>query len=234
MKNLIPLLMVSFSFYACGIDDLKSAPVTGQSAQSTPGGQTPATTDTDKTNKSPAEPSFTSGASQDKPKQDPATPPAASPAPADDRPQVRSVTASGEPPQEPAAAPTDEPPFYVMVKGLKNNTGKICLSLFDKAEGFPDKKEAAIYAKCEVLANWKGKIALNNLVPGKAYAIAIFHDENSNELLDTKKIFGLDAPMEGFGFSKNPGLTIGAPDFEKISFKKGEFPAGMTLSLLYI
>lgn len=52
-------------------------------------------------------------------------------------------------------------------------------------------------------------------LPTGDYAIALIHDENSNNKLDTA--FGI--PLEGFGFSRNPVIRFGPP-----SFAAAEFP----------
>ncbi|RYZ88061.1 MAG: DUF2141 domain-containing protein, partial [Proteobacteria bacterium] len=43
------------------------------------------------------------------------------------------------------------------------------------------------------------------------YAIAIMHDEDGDHKLKT--VMGI--PREGFGFSNNPRVMVGAPKFEK-------------------
>jgi uncharacterized protein (DUF2141 family) len=51
-------------------------------------------------------------------------------------------------------------------------------------------------------------------LPSGTYAIALIHDENSNNKLDTS--FGL--PKEGFGFSRNPVIRFGPPKFSEAQF----------------
>ena len=51
-------------------------------------------------------------------------------------------------------------------------------------------------------------------VPSGTYAIALIHDENSNNKIDTS--FGL--PREGFGFSRNPVIRFGPPSFASAQF----------------
>ena len=46
------------------------------------------------------------------------------------------------------------------------------------------------------------------------YAIAVVHDENSNNKMD----MALFMPKEGFGFSRNPTITVGPPSFKSASF----------------
>lgn len=51
-------------------------------------------------------------------------------------------------------------------------------------------------------------------LPTGAYAIALIHDENGNNRLDTS--FGI--PREGFGFSRNPVIRFGPPKFAEAQF----------------
>ncbi len=53
-------------------------------------------------------------------------------------------------------------------------------------------------------------------VPFGQYAISVFHDVNQNQELDRRKVIGI--PSEPFGFSNNPGLLFGAPNFEQCVF----------------
>ena len=50
------------------------------------------------------------------------------------------------------------------------------------------------------------------------YAIAIFHDKNSNNKFDT--FFSI--PKEKFGFSNNARVFLGPPKFEDASFFVGQ------------
>jgi uncharacterized protein (DUF2141 family) len=52
---------------------------------------------------------------------------------------------------------------------------------------------------------------VHDLVPG-TYAVALFHDRNSNGFLD-KKALGI--PKEPYGFSNNASATFGPPSFER-------------------
>ncbi len=95
----------------------------------------------------------------------------------------------------------------VTVTNLKNETGQICFSLFDGPSGFPGKGEQAI-AKGFTRAD-RPTYTFHDLQPGR-YAVAIFHDEDSNGKLN-KGLLGI--PKEGFGFSNNPKILMGAPSF---------------------
>ena len=51
-------------------------------------------------------------------------------------------------------------------------------------------------------------------LPRGDYALAVIHDENGNNKLDT--IAGI--PREGFGFSRNPPILFGPPRFTAARF----------------
>jgi len=101
-------------------------------------------------------------------------------------------------------------------KELKNNKGNVLYLIFNDEEGFPDKnsksfKEGKIAAH---LAATEG-LYLEN-IPDGSYAVTAFHDENSNDKLDSG-LFGI--PKEGFAFSNNPRVLFGPPSFSKTKFK---------------
>jgi uncharacterized protein (DUF2141 family) len=99
----------------------------------------------------------------------------------------------------------------VAVTGLKNTQGRLCFSLFDGAEGFPSQGERAI-AKCHIsAAEPDPRVTFDGLQPGQ-YAVAAFHDANSDGILN-RGLMGI--PKEGFGFSNNPKILVGAPSFKR-------------------
>lgn len=57
-------------------------------------------------------------------------------------------------------------------------------------------------------------------VPVGTYAIASFHDANSNGKLDTM----MGMPKEGFAFSRNPPMKPRAPRFNEASFRSNGSP----------
>ncbi|HEX7781762.1 MAG TPA: DUF2141 domain-containing protein [Sphingobium sp.] len=112
------------------------------------------------------------------------------------------------------AAPPDLPqPLTVGVGGLRSARGllQICLTRlpdhFPDCAGDPDKRHFTI-----PVAQASG-MALGDLPPG-GYALAIIHDENSNNKLDT--FMGI--PKEGIGFSGNPSFHFGPPSFRAARF----------------
>jgi uncharacterized protein (DUF2141 family) len=107
-----------------------------------------------------------------------------------------------------------QPTLKLEISGLKNNKGFVLIAIFNSELGFPDKNELAV-KKIRIPAQ-VGKIIydVNDLVPG-TYAIALIHDENDNQRLDTG-LFGI--PKEGFCFSKGAMGTFGPPSFQAASF----------------
>ena len=97
----------------------------------------------------------------------------------------------------------------VSIKGLKNQKGQVCFSLFSSSRGFPSNKKRAIKAQCVKLKNGNVKLNIPSLIAG-TYALSMFHDKNGDGKLITN---GLGIPKEGFGFSRNPKVITGPPKF---------------------
>ena len=90
----------------------------------------------------------------------------------------------------------------ISVSNLKNEFGQICYSISGPVAQFPPKKEEALDSQCVNITGTTTEFLIEKVVFGNEYAISIFHDENFNGDLDTKKFLGLKVPKEGFGFSK--------------------------------
>lgn len=82
---------------------------------------------------------------------------------------------------------------------LRGGRGACYLALFASAEGFPRQTGQAVRTLRLPVSNSTASFSFENLPPG-AYALAVYHDENSNGELD-KNFFGL--PTERYGFSNN-------------------------------
>lgn len=114
-----------------------------------------------------------------------------------------------------------------LTSALRNRSGQICISIFNQEVGFPSQEEKSIAASCYNAAEFDEKKELNiDGLPFGNYAFAVFHDENMDKRLNTG-IFGI--PVEGFAFSNNPGLRIGAPSFQECAFL---FTEGLTTQRL--
>ena len=104
--------------------------------------------------------------------------------------------------------------IHVAIGGLRTDKGQVICSLYSSAEGFPkDDRKAMAHSKSSI-ANRHGDCQFSDIQPG-TYAIAVFHDENSNGRLDTKF---LGISREGVGASNNARGHFGPPSFHDASF----------------
>lgn len=107
----------------------------------------------------------------------------------------------------------------VEVTGLRNNNGYVLVSLFKDGVGFPDQAEKAVRKAKLGVYEKKATILFNDIEPGQ-YAIAILHDENGDQKMNTT---GLGLPKEGYGFSNNVIGAFGPPSFKRAGFQyKGD------------
>ncbi|MEL7083363.1 MAG: DUF2141 domain-containing protein [Cyanobacteria bacterium P01_A01_bin.3] len=98
----------------------------------------------------------------------------------------------------------------VTVNGFRTQEGQICLSLFDSEAGFPTGGERAVATQCVELEETTPAITFDLPVAGD-YAVAVFHDANGDGTLNVNM---LGIPREGFGFSRNPRISMRPPKFE--------------------
>ena len=99
--------------------------------------------------------------------------------------------------------------------------GQVCFTLFERSEGFPDNPEVIIANQCVAASdvaietdeaeNQPLSGTLEGLPLG-SFAVSILHDENEDQQIN-QGIFGI--PTEGFGFSRNPTIQTGAPEFQE-------------------
>lgn len=102
----------------------------------------------------------------------------------------------------------------VNVTGLHNDQGQVLISIYNQSEGFPKKPAKALRSE-RIKIKGGTAVATFALTPGD-YAIAVVHDENSNQDLDTNMV-GL--PKEGVGVSNNVKGFMGPPKYEDAKFK---------------
>ncbi|WP_109852932.1 DUF2141 domain-containing protein [Aquimarina sp. AU58] len=103
--------------------------------------------------------------------------------------------------------------ILVKVKGIKNYKGYIQVDIYKTNKGFPTSEEFAFKKLRFKVQKGENDLIINNLQHG-TYAIAIYHDENSNEKLDTNFI---GIPKEKTGVSNNPN-SRSIPSFSDARF----------------
>ncbi|MVM38142.1 DUF2141 domain-containing protein [Spirosoma sp. HMF3257] len=108
-------------------------------------------------------------------------------------------------------APSSKANLTIDIHNIRSQKGTVYIALFKPDSGFPEGKP--VEGK---KADIKGNSAQTtfSLEPGE-YAVAVFHDENSNGILD-KRLFGI--PKEPYGFSNNFRPRMSAPKFKDCQF----------------
>ncbi len=98
----------------------------------------------------------------------------------------------------------------IRVEGIESSQGTLQVALYNQKEYFL--KMEGIY-RAESIAAREGwtEFSMDDIPTGE-YAVAIFHDENENEELDTNWI---GIPKEPLGFSNARLKTFGPPRFEE-------------------
>jgi uncharacterized protein (DUF2141 family) len=92
--------------------------------------------------------------------------------------------------------------------------GKVMLALFRDQDNFPE-QSAAFQGIIEPADQETIRHTFSNLAPGH-YAIAAYHDLNSNGKLDRNF---LGVPTEPYAFSNNPSVKWSTPSFEEAALQ---------------
>lgn len=114
----------------------------------------------------------------------------------------------------------------IEVKGLRNQQGRVSLLLFNRKDGFPGDDKKALAAQMVDIKGDGANVTFDKLPRGE-YAVVLLHDENSNGKMDTS--FGF--PLEGFGASNDPRVTMRAPTFAQARFLLAGYEAEHTLAV---
>jgi uncharacterized protein (DUF2141 family) len=102
----------------------------------------------------------------------------------------------------------------VVVKGLRNNRGRVGCSLFNGPDGFPRHKKKEFRGMWTQKQDHVAVCAFPN-VPAGTYAVTVLDDTNENGKMDFN-LFGL--PKKGYGFSNDAKATLSPPSFSAASF----------------
>ncbi|MDA0240309.1 MAG: DUF2141 domain-containing protein [Proteobacteria bacterium] len=107
--------------------------------------------------------------------------------------------------------------LIVTVTDIRNDQGNIRLAVYNKADEFPRGER---FRGTDVAAR-KGSVQVEfKDIPPGIYALAIHHDENKDEEMNT---YFLGIPKEGYGFANDARVIFGPPTFEAASFSvKGD------------
>ena len=102
----------------------------------------------------------------------------------------------------------------IEVLGVPNSEGSIRVAVYNTSETFLSHDQ--VFKTGSVVAN-EGitHVSIDDLPDGQ-YAIALYHDVNGNDELDTN---WLGIPKEDVGFSNAKMKTFGPPKFKECAFK---------------
>jgi uncharacterized protein (DUF2141 family) len=106
--------------------------------------------------------------------------------------------------------PENEINFKLKVSGIKSQNGNIMVAVFKEKKDFLDETRAFLKISVPV-ADLTNNSLIPILLPQGTYAIAVFHDTNSNGKLDRNWFY---YPTEPFGFSNSASTNFGPPTFE--------------------
>ena len=113
----------------------------------------------------------------------------------------------------------------VEVQNVRVFKGTVYITLYRPGKDFPGGNSVD---DKQVNVGGRSVQALFSVEPGD-YAIAVYHDENSNGKMD-KRMFGI--PKEPYGFSNNFRPVMSAPRFSDCQFSVGDGNKVVRIKLL--
>ena len=110
-----------------------------------------------------------------------------------------------------SAAGVQATELRVVVDGIRGDKGKIMVALHapNPTVKFPD-SAGTVAAQWRTAGIGKLEFVFADLPPGR-FAVAAYHDENDNDILDVNLI---GIPKEGYAFSQNARGFAGPPSFD--------------------
>jgi uncharacterized protein (DUF2141 family) len=130
-----------------------------------------------------------------------------------------------------AAETNDTATLTVRVTGARNTKGKIWVTVFQDAQGFPDDPSKAVrHQSVDIDPNTLSAQVTFKDVPQGTFAVSVLHDENGNGKMD-KNFVGV--PKEGYGASNNPKKKKRAPTFDEAKFSLNSSGQTIEITLIY-
>ena len=132
-------------------------------------------------------------------------------------------------PMPAAPAATDTTTLTLNISGMRNQKGNMLICVTKNPNRFPNCSVDPAALKAKIPTRQSGRVVFKAVAPG-TWAVAMLHDENANNDLDTTATL----PNEGFGFSRNPVVSRSAPKFSAAAVKIGATPAALSIRLQYL
>jgi uncharacterized protein (DUF2141 family) len=102
------------------------------------------------------------------------------------------------------------------ITNLDSKGGQLGIAVFDDPDAFPDGNKKTVFRRFYPVLAGTPEMIINLNLPSGSYAMAVFLDNNKNQKLDTNMV---GVPTEKFGFSQNPKILFGAPNFSEAKFE---------------
>lgn len=135
--------------------------------------------------------------------------------PSDEPPPRTGLEAGRAPSTAPASAPVADTTRIRLTVETRSDAGLLFCALWRGREGYPTERDRALReGVVRTLRARRGAFLFESLADGH-YAIACFHDENGNRMLDTH-FFGI--PSEGTGASNGARSLLGPPTYDDARF----------------
>jgi len=116
----------------------------------------------------------------------------------------------------------------VQISGLSSDRGLVRCGLFSGPDGWREASQAMrmVNAKIE---HGKAVCRFDHAEPG-TYGVAVFHAEQGEDHIS----YGfMGKPRQGVGFSNNPSIMFGPPDFDAASFTLGQNDLNLAIEMKY-
>lgn len=135
-----------------------------------------------------------------------------------------------------APTPKDKKPMSTIkigINGFRSDEGQLLILIVDRqhSKNFPKSKDEAIQKARVKIHDRKASVEFKNIPYGE-YAVSCFHDENSDEELDTVPVLGI--PKEGIGTSNNVKPISGPPRFEEAMFPVNQKTKSIQIKMQYL
>jgi len=130
---------------------------------------------------------------------------------------------------ESAATASVECALTIRLSGFRNDEGQVLVAIFRGQSGFPGASEKALKRAVTSVRGGEARLVVHDLPPGE-YAIAVVHDENRDNSLDTNF---LGIPKEGLGISNNAKMRVGPPKYVDAKFSIDGGAASQSIKIVY-
>ncbi|MFT3775942.1 MAG: DUF2141 domain-containing protein [Minicystis sp.] len=128
-----------------------------------------------------------------------------------------------------AEAPPARDVLSVRLVNLRNDSGRVGCGLWASEKGFPRDRSVALQTRwCSITS--KASLCAFDPAAAGTYAVACFHDENNNGVLDTG-LFGI--PKEGVVASNHAKGFMGPPSFKDARFSFSGKATALRLEMAY-